>query len=223
MPTEIFIYDVIDSYWGVGAKNVLRALADASGPVTVRVNSPGGDAFEGVAIYNALRRYGAGITVEVDGIAASAASIIAMAGTEIRMAKGSMMMVHEAWGFTMGPAADHEATATMQRKLSNELGGIYAARTGQSEEKVLQLMADETWMGADEAKALGFCDAVIAGAAKPAPETPASARAMASFKKLPQALRRPTASSPLSAPQARGITGARAPIMTPLAQLTRRA
>src|SRR5687767_5419570 len=149
MTPELMIYDAIGAgffYEGVTVKAVnrfLRENADAE-EISVRIHSGGGDAFEGVAIMNALKRHPARMVVEIDGLAASAASIIAMAGDEIRMAKGTMMMIHEAWAFVQGPAEDMERTAEMLRKLNGEMSGIYSARTAQTEEECLKMMAAET-------------------------------------------------------------------------------
>lgn len=191
MATELFIYDVIDPWWGVSANAVVRALRDIKGDVTVRINSPGGDAFDGIAIYNALKRHAekGKVTVEVDGLAASAASIIAMAGDQIIVAKGAMLMIHCAWSFTIGDAGEHEKRASMLSKLDTQIAGVYAARSKKSEAECLELMQDETWMGADEAVELGFADSIGAAKARKdeEPSSKAAARVMSSFKKTPVA------------------------------------
>lgn len=171
---ELLIYDPIDSYFGISASYVvrwLRALPEATDELVVRLNCPGGDVFEGIAIYNALHRHKARVVIEVDGVAASAASVIAMAGDEIRMAAGSMFMVHEAWGFTQGPAEDHEKNAELLRKINEDLVSLYAARTGQVEKKLRSMMAEETWLNTTEAKELGFADIVHSAKAPKAPES----------------------------------------------------
>ena len=184
---EILIYDAIDPYWGVSASEVVRVLRDLKGAdITVRINSPGGSALDGVAIYNALSRYPGKVTVEVDGIAASAASIIAMAGSEIRVSQGAMIMIHEAWAYTQGPAEDHLSTAALLTKLNAEVAGIYAARSGKTADECLAIMAAETWMGASEAVALGFADTAVPAKTRPAPDTQASARMIAAFKNAPK-------------------------------------
>lgn len=223
MSTELLIYDAIDPYYGVSASGVLRALCNASGEITVRINSPGGSALDGVAIYTALNRYDGRVIVEIEGLAASAASIIAMAGDEIRVAQGAMMMVHECWAYTQGPAEDHESTAAMLRKLNAEVATIYAARTGKSESEILSLMAYEAWMGASEAVSLGFADSAISAKARPTPDTQASARMFAAFRRPPQAMR-PEHRQPVVATANQAAHKAqRAPILTPLANLSRRA
>lgn len=232
---EIMIYDLIDPWFGVSPVDILDQLRGAAGDVVVRINSPGGSALDGVAIYNALKRYDKGkVIIEVDGLAASAASIIAMAGDDIRVSTGAMVMIHEAWGLTQGPAEDHEAQGSVLRKLNIEMAKIYAARSGMTESECLAIMAKETWMGADECKSLGFADTVVSAKARSLPvETPAAARAMASFKHMPASLRASRGASqrvrpenrPLpqqSAKVAQGSTTAPKLISTPLSQLARR-
>lgn len=190
--TEIEIYDVIDEWFGVRPSDILYQLKNSSGDVTIRVNSPGGNALDGVAIYNAIHRYDKGkCIVEVDGLAASAASILAMAGDEIRMAAGSFLMVHEAWNICAGSAEDLEAQAAVLRKLNAEIAKIYAARSEQTEEACLSIMAKDTWMSAEDAVAQGFADTALAAKAKPTPETQAALRAMAHLRNKPSALIKP--------------------------------
>ncbi|MBM4517496.1 hypothetical protein GS432_19520 [Rhodococcus hoagii] len=100
---EILIYDVIGSYWmETDAQTIATQIKGLDNEIVVRINSPGGDAFDGIAIMNALRAHSATVTVRVDGLAASAASVIAMAGDEIIMGEGAQMMIHEAWLYTSG-------------------------------------------------------------------------------------------------------------------------
>lgn len=197
---ELSIDDVIaDSWWGgVSARYVnawLKENASKAKEITVLLNTPGGDVFEGIAIYNALKNHPANVTMHVVGLAASAGSLIAMAGDKISIAKGAFMMIHEAWGFTQGPAEDHEKHGNLLRKINGQLAELYSARTGQSVEKCIDLMAaNETWLTADEAKALGFCDDVLpakAGAAAAQQGTKQAenaARVLASYKRTPMAL-----------------------------------
>lgn len=166
--SDFYVDDVItasaDDWWGgVSSRQVREWLAANKGAreLTVRINSVGGDAFEGVAIYNALKQAEARIIIEVEGQAASAASVIAMAGDEIRLHKGAQFMIHEAQGFMWGDADAFDAKAKMLRTINSEVADIYAARTGSSREECLQMMADETWMAADDAKKHGFCDVVV--------------------------------------------------------------
>lgn len=162
-PTEILIYDEI-GYWGVSAKAFVLALAKVGDvPVTIRLNSPGGDAFDGLAIYNALKAHPAPVTISVDGMAASAASIIAMGGSSIIMNQASMMMIHNCWGFCIGNRFDMRAHADIQQKIDTTMAAIYAAqmqKRGRSSDGVQALMDAETYFTSDEAKAAGLIDAI---------------------------------------------------------------
>jgi len=151
------------------AKMMVAALKDANkSPITLNINSPGGDAFEGVTIYNLLVDYPAPITVNVLGEAASAASVIAMAGDKIRMYQGALFMIHRASGLLIGNSDDAEHFRDVLDKLDRSVAEIYVARSGNTTEKVLKLMADETWMTPDEAVANGFANEVVKQETKPA-------------------------------------------------------
>jgi ATP-dependent protease ClpP protease subunit len=131
--------------------------------VTVQINSPGGDMFEGIAIYNLLRAHPAKVTVEVLGWAASAASIIAMAGDNIRMGLGSFMMVHNAWGMVVGNRHDMRDAADLFDGFDAAIADIYEARTGMKRADIEKLMDAETFMGPSEAVKNGFADVVDDG------------------------------------------------------------
>lgn len=161
----ITMFEVIGEDWwsggGVTAKRVsaaLRSIGDKD--VTVRINSPGGDMFEGIAIYNMLRGHKAKVTVEVLGWAASAASIIAMAGDEIRMGLGTFMMVHNAWGVVVGNRHDMREAATLFDGFDAAIADIYEARTAMKRADIEKLMDAETFMGPSEAVKNGFADMV---------------------------------------------------------------
>lgn len=141
---------------GFSATEVLAALTEMSGDIVVRINSGGGAAFDGVAIYNALNAHEGKVTCRVDGIAASAASVIAMAGDEIEMPEGSLMMIHDASGITIGNAATHAKTVDLLNKLDGELARIYAKRTGKEAAAIRKMMDAETWLDGDEAVEEGF-------------------------------------------------------------------
>ena len=164
----ITMFEVIGEDWwsggGVTAKRIsaaLRAIGDKD--VVVKINSPGGDMFEGIAIYNLLRSHKAKVTVEVLGWAASAASIIAMAGDEIRMGLGTFMMVHNAWGVVVGNRHDMREAATLFDGFDAAIADIYEARTGMKRAEIEKLMDAETFMGPSEAVKNGFADAVDEG------------------------------------------------------------
>lgn len=163
---EIVIYDEIGkSWWGedtVSAKQFLTDLADLGevSDISLRINSPGGDVFDGVAIHNALKNHKATVTAHVDGIAASAASFIAMAADKIVMPLNSFMLVHGASGFALGTADDIRALADDLDRIDKSLTATYASRAKTTNAKVKALMKEDRLMGADEAKSLGFADEV---------------------------------------------------------------
>lgn len=162
-PNTISIYETIgeDSWTGGGftAKRAAAALR-AIGPkdITVNINSPGGDVFDGLAIYNLFAEHPARVTVNVLGIAASAASVIAMAGDEIRMGLGSFVMVHQAWGIVIGNRSDLAEAIGVLSKIDGALVDIYEARTGLKRDEIESLMEAETFLTAKESVAKGFAD-----------------------------------------------------------------
>ena len=150
---------------GVGAKRIAAALrAIGNRDVTVQINSPGGDMFEGIAIYNLLRAHPAEVSIEVLGIAASAASIIAMAGDNIWMAPSSFLMLHNAWGVVIGNRHDMAEAATLFERFDGALADIYAARSGKTRAEVASLLDAETFLTAEEAVAAGMADTIAGGA-----------------------------------------------------------
>jgi ATP-dependent protease ClpP protease subunit len=164
---ELLVYDEIgENFWtggGVTAQSVADAIAKAGSfdRISVRVNSPGGDCFEGVAIYNLLRAQGKPIDVSVDGLAASAASIIAMSGGTVSVGVGAMIMIHNAATFAYGDAAALHKIADTLDKISQTVGDIYVAKTKQSAAEIKTLMDAETWMSAQDAIDKGFADKIL--------------------------------------------------------------
>lgn len=155
------IFDDIGAY-GVSAKNFLNDVRSVTGDeVAVEINSPGGDFFAGLAIYNGLRASGKKITVRVLGLAASAASLVAMAGDTIEMAENSFFMMHKTLTHMFANADDMRETAEVLDKFDAGLVSIYAKRTGKSAEEITALLETETWMSAQEAFDAGFATAVI--------------------------------------------------------------
>ena len=158
---EVVIYDEIGAY-GVSAKGFLAELAalpDAT-PLALRINSPGGSVFDAVAIYNALLRHSGAVTVWIDGIAASAASYIAMAGDEVVMPENAFLMIHDPAGMVMGTAIAMRAMAEALDKIKGSLLQGYAAKSGRPQEEIAPLMAAETWLDAKDALDLGFADRI---------------------------------------------------------------
>lgn len=152
-----------ESWWGdvITPKEFRQQLKQVKGDLTVIINSPGGDVFAGVSIYNALREFDGDVTIRVDGLAASIASIIAMAGDKVVMNPGSMMMIHKPWTFAMGNTDELEKIQEILAGIEESLIPIYATRTGKSEAEITELLNAETWMTADEAVEMGFADEAI--------------------------------------------------------------
>lgn len=158
----ISIYDPIGAdFWGEGvtAKRIAAALRTIGRrDVVVNLNSPGGNVFEGVAIYNLLREHEGGVTVRVLGSALSIASIIAMAGDTIQIARAGFMMVHNAWGVAIGNRNDLRETADIMEQVDGSLADVYAARTGLARAAVAKLMDKESWFSGEDAIAQGLAD-----------------------------------------------------------------
>ena len=175
-PQTITIYDIIgEDMWtggGFTARRMNAALRSIGAKdVTVKINSPGGSVFEGFAIYNELRQHNAKVTVEVMGIAASAAAYIAMAGDEIKMGLGSFIMVHNAWGGVVGNRNDLAEAIETLSKIDGAQMDIFEARTGLPRDEIETYMNAETFFTAKDAVAKGFADEVF-----DAPKVDAQAR-----------------------------------------------
>ena len=157
---DIYIFDEIGTY-GVTAQDFIseiKGLKDM--PINLRINSLGGDVFDGMAMYNVIKRREAKTTVYIEGIAASIATIIALGADEVVMAENSLFMIHNAWGGTMGEAKDMRKTAETLEKITSELTDIYVKKTGLSYDAVAQMMDEETWLNAEEAYKLRFIDTI---------------------------------------------------------------
>ena len=190
---EIWLYDQIgESFWGDGisAKAFQKELTGLGkvNTINLRINSPGGDVFDGLAIYNQLKSHPARIVVDVDGLAASIASIIAMSGDEIRMAGNSMMMIHNPHGMAIGDSTEMNRVAALLNQVKGNLADTYAARTGKLRAEIETWMNDETWLTADAAVQHGFADMVTQEQ-----RVAASFEMLAHFRNVPAALRKPRA------------------------------
>lgn len=165
---EIFIYEEIGFDWmsgeGITSKSFAEQLASLGkvSNITLYINSPGGDVFDGLAIFNQLRRHKATINVQIDGVAASAASFVAMAGDSITMNEGALMMIHDAWGMFIGNADDGRKFVDQLDKVDGEIAEFYSARSGKPAAHFRDLMDSETWLTATEAVELGLADSVKA-------------------------------------------------------------
>lgn len=160
---EIMVYDEI-GFWGVTAADFVAQLKNITAPkVVVRINSPGGDVFDGLAIFAAIQGYSGEVTCVVDGWAASAASFIALAGKETTMAPNAFMMIHKAWAMAIGNADDMGDMKDTLDKLDGQLAQIYAKKSGKPVDEIMALMAgkvDGTWFTAQEALDAGLIDEI---------------------------------------------------------------
>lgn len=162
---EILIYSDIGSDFfgeGVTAESIKSQLDAMQGDISIRVNSPGGDVFDGFAIYNLLAQHQGKKTVYIDGLAASAASVIAMAGDEIIMGDNALMMIHDPWTMSLGNSSEMRATADLLDKIRDSIVTTYATKSSLDAERIQALMTAETWMNAAEAIADGFATATVA-------------------------------------------------------------
>lgn len=162
---EIWIYEYIgEDFWsggGVTAKNFQKDLsAIKASQIDLHINSPGGDVFDGITIYNLLKQHPATVTTYIDGLAASIASVIALAGDKVYMAENALFMIHNPWGFAMGDANDMRKTADLLDKIRGSMTTTYSSKTGKSDEEIIPLLDAETWMDAEEALAFGFVDEI---------------------------------------------------------------
>lgn len=173
---EVFIYEAIVSdadeaewFGGIAPESFVRDLrAITAGTIRLRINSPGGSVFGARAIEQALREHPARVVAHIDGLAASAATFVAMAADEVVMQPGALWMVHKAWTLAMGNADDLRATTSLLDKIDGTLVDTYARRTGKQPEQIADWMAAETWFTADEAVQAGFADRVSDAAVKAA-------------------------------------------------------
>lgn len=131
------------------------------GPITLSINSPGGDTIAASQIYTMLMEYPSDVTVKITGIAASAASVIAMAGTKVTMSPTSMMMVHNPFTVAMGDSAEMRRASQLLDEVKESIINAYELKTGMSRTRLSHMMNDETWMNAVKAKELGFCDEIL--------------------------------------------------------------
>lgn len=166
---ELYLYGTIrQAYWWddeddcISSKRVRNALKDLKGKaVNVHINSPGGDVFESIAISNLLKQHDKDINVYIDGLAGSGASIIAMAGKKIFMPNNAMIMIHKAWTYAAGNADELRKVANDLDKIDSAVKASYKDRFVGTEEELNNLIADESWLTAEECLAFGFCDEIL--------------------------------------------------------------
>lgn len=185
----LYIYDVIDAYWGVNAREVAQAISGlaATDTLHLRINSPGGDVFEARAIAAAIAQHAGKTVAHIDGLAASAATTIAASADEVEIIDGGFYMIHNAWTLAMGNKHDLRETAGLLDKVDGAIVGDYTKRTGASAEQVVAWMDAETWFTAQEAVDNKFADRLAAPASK---ASNASARQfnLGVYDKTPKAL-----------------------------------
>jgi len=176
----LYLYGPIDSwggYWGISAGEVagaLSALPAGTTDINLRINSPGGEVFEAVAITNLLRDHPARITARVDGLAASAASFLAVAADELIMGANTELMIHDAWGLAIGNAEDMRSYAQLLDSTSDNIASMYDTKAGGGTEHWRDYMKAESWFSAEEAVELGLADSVNTTKAADTEEEPAA-------------------------------------------------
>lgn len=189
---SVYIYDEI-GFWGTSAQGFIDQLNSITASrLNIHINSPGGEVFDGVAIHSALMATDAHVTVFIDGLAASAASFIAMAGDRIVMARHATMMIHDASGLCWGNPADMAAMGSLLAKLSDNIADMYSLQAGGTVGEWRARMQAETWYTGQEALAAGLVDEITEADAKDAPEdksdpAPVSRLSLAAFNYLGRA------------------------------------
>jgi len=160
---DVYVYDTIGGWFGIDADDFVRDVASLNvDQIVLHLNTPGGDATEGVAIANVLRAHRARVVVRVDGLAASAGSVIAMAGDEVVMGLGSQLMIHDPWIYTLGNVEEIERDLQALNSTGDSLAATYAAKAGGTVEEWRAVMKAETWYTAEEAVTAGLADRVAA-------------------------------------------------------------
>lgn len=198
---KLYVYDVIDGYWGATAKDVIDGLqAAGSKPVHLHINSPGGDVFEARAMVAAVRAHAPGVTVYIDGLAASAASYLALAGQQVHIQDGAMLMVHNAWTVAYGNKTELTKTADLLDKIDGTIAADYQRKTGATLEQIAAWMDAETWFTAAEAKTAGFVDSVVGADA--GTQARAGAWNLSAYANAPKAAATPPADDPAITEQA---------------------
>jgi ATP-dependent Clp endopeptidase proteolytic subunit ClpP len=161
--SEILIYDFIG--WPFNDPRELIAALSGMGSVTVRINSPGGDVFDGMAIYNAFQSHKGTVTTRIEGVAASMASVIAMAGKKVQAYDNTMLMIHNAWTVMAGNQYDLRETADILEKIDGNILNVYYDKSKTGKRELSDMMKAETWLTAKEAKEKGFVDLIVDGKA----------------------------------------------------------
>lgn len=185
----IYVYDVIDPYWGVSASDFVRTLSGITAPnIALRINCPGGDVFEARAMMAAIAEHPATVTAKIDGLAASAATALTLACDSVEIVEGGFYMIHKAWTFAMGNADDLRTTAELLDKVDGVLADGYAKKTGKPVDEIVAWMTAETWFTSAEALEAGFADKVMPIGGDAAAKASARAFDVAAYGNAPKAL-----------------------------------
>ena len=157
---DVYLFNDIGTF-GITAQNFIDEIKEYEDTeLNIHINSLGGEVFEGMAIYSIIQRRKAKTTVYIEGIAASIASVIALAADEVIMSENSLLMIHNAWGGTQGEAKDMRKQAEILEKITNEIAEVYVKKTKIPYNEIVEMMDEETWLTAEEAVALGFVDSI---------------------------------------------------------------
>jgi ATP-dependent Clp protease, protease subunit len=189
----MYVYDVIDAWWGVNAQDVAKAISglDDSTTLHLRINSPGGDVFEARAIANAIRQFKGKTVAHIDCLAASAATTIALACDDVEIAQDGFFMIHNSWTYAYGNKDDLQQTISLLTQIDAGIVADYAKRTGQKTDQIEAWMNDETWFTADQAVEHGFCDCVMDPPDKAENAAAGKTWNLAAYTKAPKALTEP--------------------------------
>ncbi len=157
----IYLYDVIDNWWGIDSESFVKELNNLKvDTIHLRINSPGGDVFDARAIQTALKAHKAKVIVHIDGLAASAATYVVLAGDEINMSEGAFFMIHKGWTISLGNADEMRSTANLLDKIDDSITNDYHRKTGIAKDELITMMSEETWFSASEALEKGFIDSI---------------------------------------------------------------
>lgn len=178
--TTSYGHTISCGYWGIDAGEFVKSLSEITAKtIHLRINSPGGSVFDAEAIQTALQQHKARVVAHIDGMAASAATYVALAADEVEMSDGAMFMIHNAWTFAFGNASELVDTAALLEKIDANLLRDYQAKTGASAEQIKQWMDNETWFTAQEALTNGFVDRIYGNVDAPAECEPEDKKAAA--------------------------------------------
>lgn len=196
----LYIYDVIDRYWGVSAEAVAKAISglDAEATLRVHINSPGGDVFEGRAIRTAIQQHKGKTIAHIDGLAASAATTISDGADEVEIATGAFFMIHNGWTWMYGNKNDFRKEADLLDKIDAAIVADYARRTGLDVDQLVTWMNNETWFTAEEAVEHGFATRLMEAPDKAGTSNQAAGQKwnLGAFEHAPKALLEPPAPAP---------------------------